>query len=65
MTKAEAEQAATNAGLQLEVTEEFSSDVEAGKVISQEPQFVDGYLVKDGSTVKIVISKGGKYKDCT
>ena len=62
MTKAEAEQAATNAGLQLEVTEEFSSDVEAGKVISQEPQFIDGYLVKDGSTVKIVVSKGENIK---
>ena len=62
MTKTEAEQTATNAGLQLEVTEEFSSDVEAGKVISQEPQFVDGYLVKDGSTVKIVVSKGENIK---
>ena len=62
MTKTEAEQTATNAGLQLEVTEEFSSDVEAGKVISQEPQFIDGYLVKDGSTVKIVVSKGENIK---
>lgn len=62
MTREEAEQAATNAGLQLETTEEFNSDVEAGKVISQEPQYVEGYLVKDGSTVKIVISKGENIK---
>ena len=62
MTREEAEQTATNSGLQLEVTEEFSSDVENGKVISQEPQFVDGYLVKDGSTVKIVVSKGENIK---
>ena len=62
MTREEAEQTATNAGLQLEVTEEFSSDVEAGKVISQEPQYVEGYLVKDGSTVKIVVSKGENIK---
>ena len=62
MTREEAEQAATNAGLQLEITEEFSSDVENGKVISQEPQYVEGYLVKDGSTVKIVISKGENIK---
>ena len=62
MTREEAEQTATNSGLQLEVTEEFSSDVENGKVISQEPQYVEGYLVKDGSTVKIVVSKGENIK---
>ena len=62
MTREEAEQAATNAGLQLEITEEFSSDVENGKVISQEPQYIEGYLVKDGSTVKIVVSKGKNIK---
>ena len=62
MTREEAEQTATNAGLQLETTEEFSSDVEAGKVISQEPQYIEGYLVKDGSTVKIVVSKGENIK---
>ena len=62
MTREEAEQAATNAGLQLEITEEFSSDVENGKVISQEPQYIEGYLVKDGSTVKIVVSKGENIK---
>ena len=62
MTREEAEQAATNAGLQLETIEEFNSDVEVGKVISQEPQYVEGYLVKDGSTVKIVISKGENIK---
>ena len=62
MTRQEAEQAAANAGLQLDIAEEFSSDVELGKVISQEPQFVDGYLVKEKSTVKIVISKGENIK---
>ena len=62
MTREQAEQEATTAGLQLEITEEFSSDVELGKVISQEPQFVEGYLVKEGSTVKLVVSKGENIK---
>lgn len=42
----------------LEQTEEFNADVEAGKIISQDPPYVDGYTVKENSTIKIVISKG-------
>ena len=62
MTREEAETAAQEAGLQLEITEEYSSDVEAGKVASQEPSYLEGYSVKEGSTVKIVISKGENIK---
>ena len=62
LTREQAEQAATEAGLQLEITEEFSSDVEAGKVISQDPPYLDGYTVKENSTVKLVISKGENIK---
>ena len=62
MTREEAERAAEEAGLKLEITEEFNSDVELGKVISQEPQYMEGYLVKEDSTVKIVISKGENIK---
>ena len=42
----------------LEQTEEFNADVEAGKIISQDPPYVNGYTVKENSTIKIVISKG-------
>lgn len=63
MTREEAEAAAQEAGIQLEITEEYSSDVEAGKVASQEPSYLEGYLVKEGSTVKIVISKGENIKN--
>ena len=62
MTKEEAEKTASDSKLQLEISEEFSSDVEAGKVISQDPPYLDGYLVKEESTVKIVISKGENIK---
>lgn len=63
MTREEAEAAAQEAGIQLEITEEYSSDVEAGKVASQEPSYLEGYSVKEGSTVKIVISKGENIKN--
>ena len=62
MTREEAENTASEAGLQLEISEEFNSDVEAGKVISQDPPYLDGYTVKENSTVKIVISKGENIK---
>ena len=62
MTREEAENAATAAGLQLEVSEEYSSDVEEGKVISQDPAYMDGYTVKENSTVKIAVSLGENIK---
>lgn len=62
MTREEAENTASEAGLQLEISEEFNSEVGAGKVISQDPPYLDGYTVKENSTVKIVISKGENIK---
>ncbi len=62
MTREEAEAKAQEAKVKLEITEEFSSDVEKGKIISQEPPYMDGYVVKEDSIVKIVISKGENIK---
>ena len=62
MTREEAENAATEAGLQLEVSEEYSSDVEKDKVISQDPAYMAGYTVKESSTVKITVSLGENIK---
>ncbi len=43
----------------LEVSEEvYDSEIEEGKIISQDPPFIDGYQVKENTTVKLVISKG-------
>lgn len=58
MTRAQAEQAANDANLKLEIEEQFDKEVEAGKVISQDPEYMENYTVKEKSTVKIVISKG-------
>lgn len=60
MTKEEAQKAVEEAKLVFEVEkEEYNKDVEEGKVISQDPQYMEKYnKVKQGSTVKVVISKG-------
>ncbi|MEG0373001.1 MAG: Stk1 family PASTA domain-containing Ser/Thr kinase [Enterococcus sp.] len=53
--KAEAEAAITNLGLKYLETQEFSSEVAAGKVISTNPS---AGSVKKGATVTVVVSKG-------
>ncbi len=62
MTREEAEAKAEEAKITLDITEEYSSEVEIGKVISQDPPYLDGYVVKENSTVKLVISKGENIK---
>ena len=62
MTREEAEAKAEEAKITLDITEEFSSEVELGKVISQDPSYLDGYVVKENSTVNLVISKGENIK---
>ena len=42
------------------VGEEYSSDVEEGKVISQDPKYRKNYTIKENSKFSIVISKGTK-----
>ena len=59
-SKDEAQKEIENAKLKFEVEkEEYNKDVPEGFVISQNPSYVEGYnKVKQGSTVKVVISKG-------
>ncbi len=59
MSKEEAEK--TVKDLKLVYTElepQFSPDVPEGYIISQEPRFIDNYMVKEKSEVKVVVSKG-------
>lgn len=60
MTKEEAQKAIEDAKLKFEVEkEEYSKEVEEGRVISQDPTYMERFnKVKEGSTVKVVISKG-------
>lgn len=47
------------AGVKYEVTgESFSSDLEAGLVISQDPKFAENYKILENTVIKVVISKG-------
>lgn len=57
MTRSEAQTTLEKSGLKLEVEEEvYSSDVESGKIVSQDPE--EAKELKSGKTVKVKISKG-------
>lgn len=59
MTKQEAEEKAKELKIKLEVkAEEYNETVEAGKVISQDPPYIENYKIKEKSTITIVVSKG-------
>ena len=60
LSKEEARQEIENAKLKFEVEkEEYNKDVPEGFVISQDPTYMERFnKVKQGSTVKVVISKG-------
>ena len=55
-TKEEAEEAAKNANIKLDITEETSKTVEAGYIIRQDT--AEGSTVNAGDTVKVYLSKG-------
>lgn len=60
LTREEAEQKVKDAKLVFEVeSEEYNTEVEENHVISQDPTYMENYnKVKEGSRVKVVISKG-------
>lgn len=59
-TLEEAKQILEDNKLKYEMTEEYSSDVEAGRIISQEPGYIPNYKIKEKSTINIVVSKGSQ-----
>ena len=59
MSKEEAQKTVEDLKLVFEVSsEEYNKDVPEGYVISQDPSYIENYNVKEGSTIKVVISKG-------
>lgn len=60
LTSEEAQKQIEEAKLKYEVDkEEYNKDVEEGHIISQDPEYSEKYhSVRQGSTVKVVISKG-------
>ena len=60
LTKEEAEQKIKDAKLVFEVeSEEYNTEIEENHIISQDPKHMDNFnKVKEGTTIKVVISKG-------
>ncbi len=58
MTLEEVQSQVDSLNLKLEKTEAASSEVEEGRIISQEPPFKEGEKLKEGETIKVVVSKG-------
>lgn len=59
LTVEEAENKAKELKLKIEVKEEkYHLEVEEGKIIEQDPAYQDNYKIKEGTTIKIVVSKG-------
>lgn len=59
MTQEEAQKTLKDLKLQYKVkSEEYNTEVEAGKIISQNPPYKENYPVLEKSTVEVVVSKG-------
>lgn len=59
ITREEAEKAISDRKLQLgEIKEEYNSEYEKGKVISQDPPYRENYNIKEGTTIQFVVSLG-------
>ena len=59
LTIEEAEAKAKELNIKIQVSEEkYHLEIEEGKIISQEPPYQSNYKIKEGSTVKVVVSKG-------
>ena len=57
-TVAEVQNEVDSLKLKLETEEAASSEVEEGKIISQKPEYKQGEKIKQGETIKVVVSKG-------
>lgn len=59
LTYEEAQQRVNELKLKLEIKEEkYHLEIEEGKIIEQEPKYQENYNVKEGSVIKVVVSKG-------
>lgn len=59
LTIDEARQEAEKSKLKIELEEEkYDMEIEEGRIISQNPPYQPSYEIKEGSTIKITVSKG-------
>lgn len=61
LTKQEAEQKVKDAKLEFEILEEvYDTEVEEGKIISQNPVYQNNYKIKEKTKISVVVSLGQK-----
>ena len=59
LTVEEAQAAYADKNINIQVAEEvFDAEVEAGKIISQEPPYEEGATIPENSTIELTVSKG-------
>lgn len=59
LTVEEANTKAKEVKLKIEVSEErYDLTIEEGKIIEQDPKFQNNFKIKEGKTIKVVVSKG-------
>ena len=61
MTLEEAQNKAKELKIKIEHNEEedkYHPEIELGKIIEQDPKFQNNYKIKEGSTIKVIVSKG-------
>lgn len=59
MSKEDAEKLANELKIELNYKdEEYSPTIEAGKIISQDPKYIENYKIKEKSTITVIVSKG-------
>lgn len=58
-TEEEVKEALKGTKLQYEITgEDYSGEIEEGKMISQDPSYRKNFTIKENTTIKLVVSKG-------
>ena len=59
LTLEEAQAKVAELNLKLEVQEEkYDLEIPEGQIIEQDPKYQDNYEIKEGSTIKVIVSKG-------
>ncbi|MCI8621172.1 MAG: PASTA domain-containing protein [Clostridia bacterium] len=61
LTEQEANEQIKGTKLTIKIAEEkYDANIEAGKIISQKPEFKENYKIKENTVIEVVISKGQK-----
>ena len=59
LTLEQAKEKGTELKIKIEVAEEkYHLEIPEGQIIDQDPKYQDNYKIKEGSTIKVIVSKG-------